>query len=109
MEADRLRGVAVSCFGLILLTGAILVLVFVPSWGRWVAAYPAQIAELPFPPEATPIVMGLTAIIGPLLEQIGGYIQAVGYFIGSLLTIVAIGLTSIGFSLARGQASKHLE
>ena len=103
MEADKLRGVGVSCFGLILLTCAILVLIFVPSWGRWVAAYPAQIAELPFPPEAAPMVAGITALIGPLLEQIGGYIQVVGYFIGSLLTLIALGVTSIGVVFARGR------
>jgi hypothetical protein len=102
MEAERLRGVAVSFFGLILLTGGVLVLVFVPSWGRQIAAYPAQIAGLTFPTEAAPMVAGITAMIGPLLEQIGGYIQAVGYFIGSLLTLIALGVTSIGAILARG-------
>lgn len=103
MEAERLRGLAVSFLGLLLLTGGVLVLVFVPSWGREIAAYPAQIAGLPFPPEAAPIAAGMTALIGPLLEQIGGYIQAVGYFIGSLLTIIALGVTSIGVVLARGR------
>ena len=40
MRLGKPQGIAAVIFGLILLTGGILVLIFVPSWGRWIADYP---------------------------------------------------------------------
>jgi len=43
----------------------------------------------------------MKGIFGPLLEQVGGYIRMVGYFIGSLLTIISIGVTAAGTMIIR--------
>ena len=45
---------------------------------------------------------------GPLLEQVGGYVQKVGYFLGSLLTIVSLGPIGIGVMLIRGEGRVSL-
>ena len=102
MKGKNAQGIAVLVFGLLLLAGGILVLVFVPTWGNWLAQYPGQLAKMPLPPEAAPIVKGLGGALGPLLQQIGGcYIRAAGYFVGSLMTIIAIGITFVGSTLLR--------
>ena len=101
MEFKKARGIGVLVFGLLLLTGGILIIVFVPSWGNWIAGYPAQLIKMPFPPEAAAMVKGLAGALSPLAQQIGSYIQAAGYFIGSLVAIVAIGVTFAGSMLLR--------
>ena len=83
------RGIPALAFGCILLTGGILVLVFVPSWGHWIGTYPERAVSLP---------PGL----GPLIHQVGDhYIRAAGYFVGSLMTIVGTGVTFVGSALLR--------
>ncbi len=104
MKIGRQQGIAMLVFGLILLTGGILVLVFVPSWGAWIADYPARISSMSLPPQAAPIVQGMTGIFGPLLKQVGGYIKAVGYFVGSLLTIISLGVTAAGAMVIKATA-----
>lgn len=101
MEAKKARGIGVLVFGLILLAGGILILVYVPCWGNWIAGYPAQLLKMPFPPEAAPIAKGIGGVFGPLLQQVGGYVRTIGYFIGSLMTIAAIGVTCTGSMLLR--------
>ncbi len=102
MKVGKPQGIAAVVFGLILLTGGALVLINVPSWGRWIADYPQQLASVQVPPEAAPIVQGMRGVFGPLLEQVGGYIQKIGYFVGTLLTIVSLGPIGIGFKLIKG-------
>ena len=97
------QGIAAIVFGLILLTGGVLVLVTVPSWGRWIADYPQQLASVQVPPEGALVVQGMRGAFGPLLEQVGGYIQKIGYFVGSLLTIVSLGWIGIGVMLIKGE------
>jgi hypothetical protein len=46
MVLGKKQGAAMLIFGLLLLTGAILVLITVPSWGNWIADYPAQAAQV---------------------------------------------------------------
>jgi hypothetical protein len=87
--------------GLTLLTGGILVLVSVPSWGDWIAGYPATISPGAFPPEAAPMVGTIGGIFGPLLEQVGGYVQAAGYFVGSLLALISLGATTAGITIIK--------
>jgi len=101
MKLGKTQGIAILILGLVLLTGGILVLVSVPSWGNWIAGYPGQIAATPLPPQAAPIIQGMGGIFGPLLEQVGGYISVVGYFVGSLLTIVSLGVTAAGALVIR--------
>ncbi len=101
MKLGKQQGIAILVFGLILLTGGILVLVFVPSWGGWIADYPSKISSMTLPPQVAPIAQGMTGIFGPLLERVGGYIKAVGYFVGSLLTIVSLGVTAAGAMVIR--------
>lgn len=106
MKLGKAQGVAILILGLVLLTGGVLVLVSVPSWGNWIADYPEQIAATPLPPQAAPIVQGMGGVMGPLLEEVGGYISVVGYFVGSLLTIVSLGVTGAGalvIRMVRGQ------
>ena len=110
MKVGKPQGIAAVVFGLILLTGGVLVLINVPSWGRWIADYPQQLASAQVPPEATSVVQGMRGAFGPLLEQGGGYIQRIGYFVGSLLTIVSLGPIGIGAMLIKGKGEqiKHL-
>ncbi len=98
---DKPQGIAALNFGLILLTAGVLVLTTVPSWGNWIADYPQQLASMQAPPEAAPVMQGMRGVFGPLLEQVGGYIRIVGYFVGSLLTIVSLG--PIGIMIIRGE------
>ena len=101
MDCKKARGIGVLVFGLILLAGGILILVYVPSWANWIAGYPAQLMKMPVPPEAAGMVKGVAGALGPLLQQVGGYLRAAGYFVGSLMTIVAIGVTCVGSTLLR--------
>ena len=87
-------------FGLLLLTGGILVLITVPSWGNWIAGYPEEVLQQQIPAQAAPIVQAMVGIIlGPLLDQIGGYMKIAGYFGGSLLSLIALVITSVGTML----------
>lgn len=105
MKVGKKQGIAIVVFGLILLTAGILVLVAVPSWGKWIADYPAKVASMSLPPQAAPLVQGMSGIFGPLLKQVGGYIKTVGYFIGSLLTIISLGVTTAGAMVIKSTAS----
>ncbi len=103
MRVGKPQGIAALIFGLILLTAGVLVLTTVPGWGNWIAEYPQQLAEMQAPPEAAPVMQGMRGVFGPLLEQVGGYIRIVGYFVGSLLTIVSLGPIGIGIMIIRGE------
>ena len=103
MRVGKPQGIAALIFGLILLTAGVLVLTTVPSWGNWIADYPQQLASMQAPPEAAPVMQGMRGVFGPLLEQVGGYIRIVGYFVGSLLTIVSLGPIGIGIMIIRGE------
>lgn len=97
MVIGRKQGIGILILGLLLLTGGILVLVVAPSWGSWIADYPASVLQGEIPQEAAPVVQSVLGIIlGPMLVQVGGYLQTAGYFIGSLLTLMALALTSVG-------------
>jgi hypothetical protein len=97
------QGVAILVFGLLLLTGGILVLVTVPSWGDWIAGYPAQAAQTAqqqVPAQAAPVVQAILGVIlGPIITQVGHYIRIAGYFGGSLLTLIAIVLSTVGSTI----------
>jgi hypothetical protein len=101
MKVGKGQGTAILILGVILLAGGILVLVSVPSWGNWIANYPVKVATMSFPPQAAPIVQGMGGVFGPLLQQVGGYIRAAGYFIGSLLTIISICVCIAGTMVIR--------
>jgi prepilin signal peptidase PulO-like enzyme (type II secretory pathway) len=100
MVIGRKQGIGILILGLLLLTAGILVLVVAPSWGSWIADYPAQAAqtiEQQATPEAAPIAQTVLGfVLGPLIEQVGGYIQTAGYFAGSLLTFIALVVTTVG-------------
>ena len=78
MAIGRRQGVAILIFGLVLPAYGILALIFVPSWGQWIADSPQQLANLQVAPEAAPVVGGMRGVFGPLLEQVGGYVQIIG-------------------------------
>ena len=102
MEIGKPQGVMVLILGLLLLTGGILVLITVPSWGAWITGYPEMVMQQQFPPQAAPMVHGMVGIIfGPLLQQVGQYIQTAGYFIGCLITLIALAACSVGTMIIR--------
>jgi hypothetical protein len=43
----------------------------------------------------------ISGVFGPLLEEVGGYAQAAGYFAGSLLTLMSLGATTAGITIIR--------
>lgn len=105
MVIGKKQGVAISIFGLIFLAAGILVLITVPSWGNWITGYPGQVMQQQIPNEAAPTVQAMIGIVfGPLLEKVGSYIEIAGYFVGSLLTLIACAVTSIGATLATRQS-----
>ena len=102
MKIGKSQGVMVLILGLLLLTGGILVLVTVPSWGNWISDYPGQVMQQQIPAQAAPIVQAMLGIVfGPLLEQVGEYVEIAGYFVGSLLTIIALAISSVGTMIVR--------
>lgn len=97
MVIGRKQGIALLIFGLVLLTGGILVLITVPAWGDWIADYPALVMQQEIPDQAAPVVQAMIGFVfGPLLEQVGDYMRIAGYFMGSLLTLVSIVIASAG-------------
>jgi hypothetical protein len=102
MTIGKKQGMMVLILGLLLLTGGILVLVTVPSWGDWISGYPAQVAQKDVPAQAAPVVQAVSGIIfGPLLNQVGEYIKIIGYFVGSLFTLIALMISSVGTMIIR--------
>lgn len=106
MKLGRPQGIAVLVLGILLLAGGILILVSVPSWGGWIADYPKQVAQMPLPPQVAPVAQGIAGVFGPLLQQIGGYIRTVGYFAGSLLTVISLVITAAGAMVTKGAAKQ---
>ena len=107
MPDRRIPGIAATVFGLMLLTGGILIMIFVPAWGHWIATYPERLATMQLPAQAQMIVGGFSTMLGPLLTQIGDcYMKAAGYFIGSLMTIIALAITAVGVMLTSGKLGK---
>ena len=105
MSIGRPQGVAVLIFGLILFTYGVLVLIFVTGWGRWIADYPQVLANLSVPPEAAPVVKGMRGVFGPLLVQVGGYMEIMGYCAGALMTLISLGPIGVGAKLVIGNRS----
>ena len=105
MSIGKPQGIMALVLGLLLLTYGVLILFYVPSWGRWIADYPLQMANAPVPPEAAPILQVMSGVFGPVLVQVGGYMQAIEYFAGSLVTIVSLVPISVDAQLIRGEHS----
>jgi hypothetical protein len=102
MKIGKPQGTLILILGLLLLTGGILVLVTVPSWGNWISGYPAQVAQKEIPAQAASVVQAVLGIIfGPLLNQVGEYIKIIGYFVGSLLSLIALAISSVGTMIIR--------
>jgi hypothetical protein len=100
MTIGKPQGISILILGLLLLTGGILVLITVPSWGDWIMGYPEQVLQQQIPTQAESIVQAMMGIVfGPLLEQVGEYVQIAGYFVGSLLTIIALAVSSAGATI----------
>jgi hypothetical protein len=107
MVIGRKQGIGILVFGLLLLTGGILVLVTVPSWGDWIMGYPEQVLQQQVPDQAAPTVQAMIGFVfGPLLEQVGEYIRIAGYFLGSLLTLIALVISSVGTMLSTRRSTR---
>jgi hypothetical protein len=103
MEMGKGQGFAILIIGLLMLTGAILVYVSLPDWGNYIASYPTAIAAS-IPAEAQEemaSVSGMLQLVSPLLSHVGGYIQKIGYFIGSLLALISLAISVIGLRIIR--------
>jgi hypothetical protein len=105
MKIGKAQGVMILLAGLVLLTAAILVLVTLPSWGNWVGDYPAQATQniaQNAPEQARPVAQSvLSFVLGPVFEQVGGYMKIAGYFVGSLMLLGAISASAAGTMIIR--------
>jgi len=105
MVIGKKQGVAILIFGLLLLTAGILVLITVPSWGNWIAGYPAQatqMAQQQAPAQVAPVVQAILGVVlGPIISQVGQYMQIAGYFVGSLLTLISLLVSTAGSTIIR--------
>ncbi len=100
MASERSLGWLALLVGLIVLTVGATVFWVVPDWGSWIADYPkpalapAPAAGPTLPPEMAPMAQALPQILmtvlGPLLEQVGGYLEAAGRFLGGVLILVSL-------------------
>jgi hypothetical protein len=108
MVIGKKQGIGIIIFGLLLLTAGILVLVTMPSWGSWIADYPTMAAQLvteQAPPQAAPVAQAVLGfVMGPLIHQVGEYMKTAGYFVGSLLSLVALVVTTAGTTIAAKRA-----
>jgi len=88
--------------GLLPLAIGILIIITIPSWGNWLAGYPDQVLQQQLPAEASATVQVIVGIIfGPLLDQVGGWIGIVGYFVGGLVTLIGLVVTFNGLTSLR--------
>ncbi len=102
MQVGRAPGVAGVLLGLLIMSVGILVLAVLPGWGGWIHDYPASVLAGPLPPEAAPMVQALIRVVlGPLIAQVGSYIQLVGYFLGSLLVVLSLFPLGAGVAVLR--------
>ncbi len=102
MKIGKPQGAMILTMGLALLTGGILILVSVPAWGDWIKGYPELVLQQQIPPQAEATVQAMIGIVfGPLLRQVGGYVQAAGYFGGSLLSLISLAVASAGATIIR--------
>ena len=100
MVIGKKQGIGILIFGLLILTGGILVLLTVPCWGNWIADYPEVVLKKEVPAQAAPMVQAIMGVIfGPFLDQVGSYIRTAGYFVGSLMSLIALAITSMGLML----------
>jgi hypothetical protein len=99
MEMNRKAGAPMLLMGLILLCTGILVLVFIPQWGDWIKNYPQTVLQRQLPAEAQAAKGMMQFALGPLIQQIGDYLRTVGYYVGSLITLISLGSTFLGFRL----------
>jgi hypothetical protein len=97
---NKKTGFPILFMGLVLLTAGILVLVYVPQWGDWIGSYPQTVLQKQLPAEAQALVKGMMQFsLGPLIQQIGGYLRIGGYFIGSLITLISLGITIVSLRI----------
>lgn len=101
MKIGKPQGFGILIMGLLFLTGAVLVFISVPTWGQWVHDYPSTIDASQLPAQAQPLAGGIKAVFGPLLEQVGGYVRAAGFFAGSLLTVVSCAMMGAGVTIIK--------
>jgi hypothetical protein len=102
MKIGKPQGILVLVFGLLLLTGAILVFITVPAWGTWIAGYPDKVSQSQVPAQAAPVVQAVLGIVlGPMIHQVGGYMRVAGFFGGTVMTIMALGVSSMGVMIIR--------
>lgn len=95
----RKAGVPMLFMGLILLSAGILVLVFIPQWGDWIRNYPQTVLQKTLPAEAQAAKGLMQFSLGPLIQQMGDYMRIVGYFAGSLITLISLGMTTVSLRL----------
>jgi hypothetical protein len=106
MRIGRAPGIAALVLGLLILSVGIVVVAVVPSWGGWLHDYPQRVLEGPLPPESAPMVQGLINVVfGPLIAQVGEWVQLVGYFAGSVLIVLSLFPLGAGLAVLRMQGA----
>ena len=99
------QGFPMLFMGLVLLTAAILIFITLHSWGAWIADYPNTLSIDSLPAEAQAqagVFLNVYKIFfGPLLGQVGGYMQVGGNFAGSLLTVASLAIFTVGLRNVR--------
>lgn len=99
------KGYLMIVAGCLVLTIALIIMIVIPSWGHWIGDYPDTITLDQLPAEtqtmAAPMVSVLKGFLGPLIYQIGEYMAIVGYFMGTLFTLISLGIISMGIGTIR--------
>lgn len=99
------NGIAMIFISMGMLTVAILAFITLNGWGGWIADYPNTLSISALPEEAQAqagVFMNVYKIFfGPLLGQVGGYVQVMGNFAGTLLTCISLGLFIRGVTTIR--------
>jgi hypothetical protein len=99
------QGFIMVFMGLVLLTAAILIFITLHSWGTWIADYPNTLSLSSLPAEAQAqggVFLNVYKVFfGPLLGQVGGYMQVAGNFVGSLITVASLAVSTAGIRTIR--------
>jgi hypothetical protein len=107
MKIGKAQGIVMLVMGLVLLSAAILVLITVPPWGKWIADYYSTVDLSTLPSQSQAVAGGVKGMLGPLVQQMGNYMRTGGYFIGSLMSIISLAVCGVGLSIIRGHKNTN--
>jgi amino acid transporter len=104
MGVPRQFGFVALLLGLLLLVVGSVVLAVVPDWGQWLRDYPQQAQAQPIPDQMRPVAQVMLGfVLGPLLQQVGGWLRSVGYFVGTVIVLVSLFPLGGGLAILAGR------